>query len=134
MVNVSVSVNQSTNLHSFRGDRAMLGAYKTPLPYNILPVWATCRSQGRPLFDGEIYMTQSPLIYRHKWEVILIDPEREIVVGTYNNDEQARRAWCVYMAQGRVGTGYDLTEVDEMVVDYWRVDSQQFNARCEIKR
>jgi hypothetical protein len=79
-------------------------------------------------------MTKSPLIYRCGPRLILIDPEFERRIGYYENYSQAERAWAAYMAQGRVGQGFDLYGYDEYVIDRWREDSQQFIAKCEVRR
>jgi hypothetical protein len=79
-------------------------------------------------------MTKSPLIYRFGRDVVLIDPDREIRIGVYDYRLQAVHAWAVYVGQGRKATGFDPTPRDYFVIDNWRQDSQQFNAKCDVRR
>ena len=72
-------------------------------------------------------MTKSPLIYRHTSYLVLLDPEWEIRIGTYDDQAQAIRAWDIYMAQGRKAGGFPVTEEDERQIDLWRSDTQLFN-------
>ncbi len=72
-------------------------------------------------------MTKTPLIYRCKSHLVLLDPEWEIRIGTYDDQAQATRAWDVYMAQGRKAGGFPVTDEDERQIDLWRADTQAFN-------
>jgi hypothetical protein len=79
-------------------------------------------------------MTKYPLIYRCGPDVVLIDPDREIRIGVYDFRPQALQAWAVYVGQGRQATGFDPTPRDYFVIDHWRQDGQQFNAKCDVRR
>jgi len=78
-------------------------------------------------------MTRKPLMYGRGYDVRLIDPEYERLIGIYDTHEQAAAAWVCYMSQGRVGQGFDINKDDEYVIDQWRRDTQIFNARCIMK-
>lgn len=80
-------------------------------------------------------MTKSPLIYRKGRGVVLLDPEYEIRVGVYDFPDQAEHGWKVYLAQGRIGEGHDLTATDEFIIDCYRRDSQPFiTSKCKVRR
>ncbi len=80
-------------------------------------------------------MTSCHLIYRRGRTFRLIDPEYERLIGLYDFYEQAVGAWTAYISQGRRGSGLDISLDDEVVIDAWRKDSQQFStSRCVIKR
>jgi hypothetical protein len=78
-------------------------------------------------------MTKMPLIYQRGPGVRLIDPEREILIGVFDDYEQAQRGWAAYIGQGRVSEGFDTNADDDYVIDMWRRDSQRFIARCVMK-
>jgi hypothetical protein len=78
-------------------------------------------------------MTSSPIIYKKGSTIRLLDPEYERLIGMYDEYEQAQVGWYVYIAQGRLGEGFDINSDDEYVIDMWRKDSQQFISRCKMK-
>lgn len=78
-------------------------------------------------------MTKNPLIYKKGHGIRLLDPEYERLIGVYDFYDQAVQAWACYMAQGRVGEGFDINKDDEYVIDQWRRDSQRFIARAVMK-
>ena len=67
-------------------------------------------------------MTKTPLIYKWGADMVLLDPEWERRIGVYDELPQAHRAWAAYIAQGRVGSGFDITVEDEKVLDLWRAE------------
>jgi len=77
----------------------------------------------------------NPLIYRHDLLFICLDPYREIRVGTFDDYEQAKKAWVIYCAQGRKSTGFDYEGYDEYVTDEFRKDMSKFtHSKAEIRK
>lgn len=75
-----------------------------------------------------------PLIYRHNLLFICLDPYREVRIGTFEEYDQAKRAWAIYVAQGRLTTGFDYAGYDEYMTDEFRKDTQPFlTSKAEIR-
>ena len=78
-------------------------------------------------------MKVHPLIYRRGPEYILLDPSREIRIGTYDEYDQAMRAWTIYWGTSRQSTGFDYEGYDEYVTDMFMRDTSTFlTSKAEI--
>lgn len=64
------------------------------------------------------------LIYKRGRMYRTLDTAREIVIGWYYTPMQARQGWAVYEAQGRVGCGFDYTQDDEFITDFYRKEHE----------